>query len=94
MKMVTLALSVLLASPAALAVTPKEVVQKVQAAYGLICQNTGSSAYEYCLNYTCQYKSFYACSNESEHKTLILKVRSYRFPGEVVENAVIDYSLN
>jgi hypothetical protein len=94
MKLVTLALSVLLASPAAFAVTPKEVVQKVQAAYGLICQNTGSSAYEYCLNYTCQYKSYYACSNESEQKTLIMKIRSYRFPGEVVENTVVDYSLN
>lgn len=90
MKKTIVAAAVLLLSQIALADSVRGTVKSYQQATGQTCQYSRSSDYSFCLNYTCRYKKYYTCSNESENSVLVLKVNSFRVPGEAPVETVLE----
>jgi hypothetical protein len=93
MKKSFVAAALLLLSNIAMADSVRSTVQAYQQSSGQTCQYTRSSDYSLCLNYTCRYKKYYACSNGSEESTLVLKVNSFRVPGEAPVDTVLETSV-
>jgi len=94
MKKIIVAASVLLLSQVAMADTVRGTVKSYEQASGQTCQYTRSSDYSLCLNYTCRYKKYFTCSNGSEESVLVLKINSFRVPGESPVDTVLETSVN
>lgn len=90
MKKSIVAVAALLVSQIASADTVRNTVKSYERATGQTCQHSRSSDYSFCLNYTCRYKKFYTCSNESDSSVLVLKVNSFRVPGESPVDTVLE----
>lgn len=93
MKSLFLVLSVLVGAQASFAQTPQQFVRDFEKAHEVSCEYRKSSKLEFCLNYTCKYKKYYACSNETDFMTLVLNVRGVRFPGEAADEIVVGHSV-
>jgi hypothetical protein len=94
MKKTFLTAAVLLLSQIAMAGTVRDTVKSYEQASGKTCQYTRSSDYSFCLNYTCRYKKYFTCSNGSDESVLVLKINSFRVPGESPVDTVLETSVN
>lgn len=90
MKNAILASALLLVSQGAMADSVRSVVKSFERQEGVTCQYSHSSDYSFCLNYTCRYKKYYTCTNESDSMTLVLKINSFRVPGEAPVETVLE----
>lgn len=90
MKKTFLAAAVLLLSQIATADTVRGTVKSYEQTTGQTCQYTRSSDYSFCLNYTCRYKKYFTCNNGSEESVLVLKINSFRVPGESPVDTVLE----
>lgn len=93
MKSLIVTLVALAFSQSVFAATPSEVVRQIEATEGRTCYYQSISKMEYCLNYICQYKKYYACVNQENEATLVLKLRSIQIPGEAADITVLGYEL-
>lgn len=93
MKSLILVTASLLFSSIALAETPSEFVRKFQQSEEVSCSYSHSSSMEYCFNYTCVYKKYYACTSDTKDLELELKIRSIRYPGEIPDDTVTGYNV-
>jgi hypothetical protein len=94
MKKSIVAAAVLLLSQIAMADSVRNTVKSYEQASEQTCRYTRSSDYSFCLNYTCRYKKYFTCSNGSEESVLVLKINSFRVPGESPEDTVLETTVN
>lgn len=93
MKNAILASAILLLAQGAMANQVRSTVKAFEQQEGVTCQYSHSSDYSFCLNYTCRYKKYYTCTNETDSTTLVLKINSFRVPGEAPVDTVIETSV-
>ncbi|UXR65237.1 hypothetical protein EZJ49_03105 [Bdellovibrio bacteriovorus] len=82
-----------LAQPA-LASSVSSVVSSVEYTYDVQCAYTRASKMEFCFGYICKYKKYYSCEGQQNALDLVLNIKTIRYPGEVAEEQVTNYSVD
>lgn len=81
-----------LAQPVSASSVPS-VVSTVEYTYDVQCSFTRASKMEFCFGYICKYKKYYSCEGQQNALDLVLNIKTIRYPGEVAEEQVTNYSV-